>query len=264
MPAGRPTRRSSSSCRETAADQLRRSAGGAVQAARSAAHGAGASVGTAAAWPARRAEILRAVPRARLRPIARGAGAPPFRRGRGKRVGDGWRGDAQADGRRQRAGGPRASLRADAVPAERAIERPVPVFLLLNNRPATNTDPTRREKSGFWPAEQVIARGFGIAALQVGELAPDDKVRFRDGVIRLFEGTADGCRPANAWGALAAWAWGASRAMDYFVTRSANRREARRRRRPLPRRQGGAVGGRRGRALRAWSSRTSRAKAARR
>jgi hypothetical protein len=93
----------------------------------------------------------------------------------------------------------------------------VPLFLLLNNRPATNTDPTRREKSGFWPAEQVIARGFGIAALQVGELAPDDKVRFRDGVIKLFEGTTEGSRPANAWAALAAWAWGASRAMDYFV-----------------------------------------------
>lgn len=96
--------------------------------------------------------------------------------------------------------------------------RPAPVFLLLNNRPATNTDPTRREKSGFWPAEQVIAAGYGIAALQVGDLAPDDKDRFRDGVIRLFEGEGAAARPADAWGALAAWAWGASRAMDYFVT----------------------------------------------
>jgi hypothetical protein len=94
----------------------------------------------------------------------------------------------------------------------------VPLFLLLNNRPATNTDPTRRQKSEFWPAEEVLARGYGIAALQVGELAPDDKDRFRDGVIRLFEGDAPAPRPANAWGALAAWAWGASRAMDYLAT----------------------------------------------
>jgi hypothetical protein len=94
----------------------------------------------------------------------------------------------------------------------------VPVFLLLNNRPATNTDPTRREKSGFWPAEQMVARGYGIAALQVGDLAPDDKLKFRDGVIRLFEGTSEGARPDNAWAALAAWAWGASRAMDYLAT----------------------------------------------
>ncbi|HEV2130844.1 MAG TPA: hypothetical protein VGR27_07070, partial [Longimicrobiaceae bacterium] len=93
-----------------------------------------------------------------------------------------------------------------------------PVFLLLNNRPANNTDPTRRERSGFWPAEKVIARGYGIAALQVGELAPDSPDRFREGVIRLFEGDASGPRPANAWGALAAWAWGVSRAMDYFET----------------------------------------------
>jgi hypothetical protein len=92
----------------------------------------------------------------------------------------------------------------------------VPVFLLLNNRPATNTDPSRREKSGFWPAEQVIARGYGIAALQVGELAPDNNEKFRDGVIRLFEGSSEGPRPADAWAGLAAWAWGAGRALDYF------------------------------------------------
>jgi hypothetical protein len=94
----------------------------------------------------------------------------------------------------------------------------VPVILLLNNRPASNTDPTRKEKSGFWPVEEVVARGYGIAALQVAELAPDDKDRFRDGVIRLFDGVATGVRAGNAWGALAAWAWGASRAMDYLET----------------------------------------------
>jgi hypothetical protein len=94
----------------------------------------------------------------------------------------------------------------------------VPVFLLLNNRPPANADPSRKEKSGFWPAEQVIARGFGIAALQVAELAPDNNETFRQGVIGTFEGTSDGPRAPDAWGALAAWAWGASRAMDYFET----------------------------------------------
>jgi hypothetical protein len=94
----------------------------------------------------------------------------------------------------------------------------VPVFLLINNRPASNTDPTRKEKSGFWPAEQLIARGYGIAALQYGQLAPDNKDRYRDGAIALFEGTTEGSRPPHAWAAIAAWAWGASRAMDYFTT----------------------------------------------
>jgi hypothetical protein len=94
----------------------------------------------------------------------------------------------------------------------------VPAFLLLNNRPVSNTDPTRRERSGFWPAEQLIQAGYAIAAVQNNDLAPDDKDRFRDGVIRLFEGEMTGPRPAEAWGAIAAWAWGASRAMDYFIT----------------------------------------------
>ncbi len=98
-----------------------------------------------------------------------------------------------------------------------AHQAPVPVFLLLNNRPVSNTDPTRREQSDFWPAEQVIARGYGIAAIQTNDLAPDDKDRFRDGVIRLFENDA-AAGPSPTWAALAAWAWGARRVMDYFET----------------------------------------------
>ena len=97
---------------------------------------------------------------------------------------------------------------------------PVPVFLLLNNRPPGNVDPARAEKSGFWPAEAVIARGYGIAALQVSDLAPDDKEQYRQGVIGLFRGNAVGDEP-SAWKALGAWAWGASRALDYFETHPA-------------------------------------------
>lgn len=92
-----------------------------------------------------------------------------------------------------------------------------PMFVLINNRPPSNTDPARKEKSGFWPAEQLIARGYGIAAFQCSELAPDDKATYRDRVMTLFAPAADG--PATyTWSALAAWAWGASRAMDYLVT----------------------------------------------
>ena len=97
-----------------------------------------------------------------------------------------------------------------------ALTKPAPLFLLLNNRPPANTDGTRREKSNFWPAEEIIARGYAIAALQVSQLAPDDKEHFRDGAIRLYERGATKPRAHHAWGALAAWAWGASRAMDYF------------------------------------------------
>ena len=96
--------------------------------------------------------------------------------------------------------------------------RPAPVFLFINNRPVSLTDPTRAEKSGFWPAEQLIARGYGMAAFHYGQLAPDDKDTFRDGVMTLFDSGGSGKPPAYTWGALAAWAWGASRAMDYLVT----------------------------------------------
>lgn len=95
---------------------------------------------------------------------------------------------------------------------------PVGVFLLLNNRALSDTDPTRETQSPFWPAERVIARGFGIAALQDVDLAPDDTYHFREGAIRLFEAITSGPRSRNAWAAIAAWAWGASRAMDYFET----------------------------------------------
>jgi (4-O-methyl)-D-glucuronate---lignin esterase len=93
-----------------------------------------------------------------------------------------------------------------------------PLFLFINNRQASITDPTRKEKSGFWPAEQLVARGYGMAALQYGDLAPDDKDTFRNGVIALFDGGNPGANPVHTWGALAAWGWGASRAMDYLAT----------------------------------------------
>ncbi len=94
--------------------------------------------------------------------------------------------------------------------------KPAPVFLFINNRQAALTDPSRAEKSGFWPAEQLIARGYGMATFQYGALAPDDKDTFRTGVMKLFDGAAPGGTPGYTWGALAAWGWGASRAMDYL------------------------------------------------
>lgn len=94
-------------------------------------------------------------------------------------------------------------------------KKPVPVFLLINNRGKENTDPTRATKSDFWPAEMVIDSGYAIAAIQVSDLAPDDKAKYVDGVLQLYprQLSAD-----NGMKAIGAWAWGASRAMDYFET----------------------------------------------
>ncbi|TLU98959.1 glucuronyl esterase domain-containing protein [Dyadobacter luticola] len=90
---------------------------------------------------------------------------------------------------------------------------PVPVFLLINNRPNDNTDPTRQKKSEFWPAEMVIDSGFAIAAFHVNDLAPDNKDTYMNGVLQLYP---EQLKADNGMKAIGAWAWGASRVMDYF------------------------------------------------
>ena len=95
------------------------------------------------------------------------------------------------------------------LPNER--KKPCPLFLLINNRPPENIDLSRKVRTGFWPAEAVIARGYGIAGFQVGDLDPDQHDEFRNGVHGLFGRSIR----SHDWGALAAWGWGASRAMDY-------------------------------------------------
>lgn len=93
------------------------------------------------------------------------------------------------------------------------VLKPAPAFLLINNRPKENTDPTRTIKSDFWPAEEVIEKGYAIAAFQVNDLAPDDPNLFMNGMLQLYpeQLSAD-----NGMRAIGAWAWGASRVMDYF------------------------------------------------
>lgn len=95
------------------------------------------------------------------------------------------------------------------------VPKPVPTFLLICNRDPENIDPTRTVKSPFWPAEEVIARGYGIAAFHNADVAPDRYDGFQDGIFGLLDGEQ---RAADAWGTIAAWAWGASRCMDYFET----------------------------------------------
>lgn len=95
------------------------------------------------------------------------------------------------------------------------VKKPVPVFLLIDNMGPANTDPTREVKSEFWPAEEVIGRGYGIAVFSNSDVDPDNFDDFKNGIHGLLD---KGVRPPDAWGSLAAWAWGASRCMDYFET----------------------------------------------
>ncbi|HET9280024.1 MAG TPA: hypothetical protein VFN95_17640 [Flavitalea sp.] len=89
----------------------------------------------------------------------------------------------------------------------------VPVFLLINNRDKKNTDPTRKEKSEFWPAEMLIDSGYAVAAFHVSDLAPDNKETFQTGAMQLYP---EQMKAPNGMRAIGSWAWGASRVLDYF------------------------------------------------
>lgn len=95
------------------------------------------------------------------------------------------------------------------------IPKPVPIFLMINIRSVSNTDPERIIKSPFWPVENMIDRGYAAAVFHVSDVAPDKENEFKNGVHGIFDPPGI-TRPSNAWGTIAAWAWGARRVMDYF------------------------------------------------
>jgi dienelactone hydrolase len=96
-----------------------------------------------------------------------------------------------------------------------AVPKPAPCMLLICNRPPKNIDPTRAEKSPFWPAEEIVARGYAAAAFHNADVVPDKHDSFKSGVFRIFGPEP---RKADSWATIAAWAWGASRVMDYLET----------------------------------------------
>lgn len=93
-----------------------------------------------------------------------------------------------------------------------------PAFLLICNRdPAENIDPSRSVKSGFWPAEEIVARGYAAITFWNGDIAPDRNTGNREGVFACFENPETNRAP-DAWGTLSAWGWAASRVMDWIET----------------------------------------------
>ena len=64
--------------------------------------------------------------------------------------------------------------------------------------------------------QQVLAKGWGYAAITPGSIQADNGAGLRQGIIGLCNKGEP--RKADDWGALCAWAWGASRALDFFET----------------------------------------------
>ena len=96
------------------------------------------------------------------------------------------------------------------------VSKPTPCFLLICNRSITNIDPSRAIKSEFWPAEEIVDRGYAAAAFFNGDVAPDKYDGFKSGAHAIFDPVSG--RSSNSWGTIAAWAWGASRCLDYLET----------------------------------------------
>ena len=78
-------------------------------------------------------------------------------------------------------------------------DKPAPTFLLINNRGPANSDPTRKEKSEFWPVEDALARGYGMAVFNNTDVAVDKYDDFKTGIYGLLD---KNIRPDDAWGAI--------------------------------------------------------------
>jgi len=67
------------------------------------------------------------------------------------------------------------------------------------------------------PAEQVLARGWGMARFYTEGLQADSGAGLTRGIIGLMSRGRPRARPDD-WGVVTAWVWGLSRSIDYFET----------------------------------------------
>lgn len=86
--------------------------------------------------------------------------------------------------------------------------------LKVDNNKAT--DASRGLRANRWPIERIIARGYGLATIYCGDLAPDNEKALEEGITRFFIKKGATRPDSSEWGAVAAWAYGLSRAMDYL------------------------------------------------
>lgn len=67
-----------------------------------------------------------------------------------------------------------------------------------------------------WPVDTILARGYALAVVYLGDLDPDRKGRVADGIRAWYMPRGQHELRPDDWGALASWGWGLSRALDYL------------------------------------------------
>ena len=78
------------------------------------------------------------------------------------------------------------------------------------------TEGSRGAQKSRWPVEELIMHGYGLATAYYGDLEPDHKDGYKDGIRTTLQDILK--IDKEEWGALGAWAWGLSRMMDYLET----------------------------------------------
>lgn len=105
------------------------------------------------------------------------------------------------------------SLRIDVlVYTPSGAAGPVPTFLGLNFF-GNHTIGLGGAVDDRWPVEEIVARGYGLATANYGDIDPDFHDGFRNGAHALFPAPRQ-ARAPDSWGSIAAWAWGLSRILD--------------------------------------------------
>jgi hypothetical protein len=67
-----------------------------------------------------------------------------------------------------------------------------------------------------WPVDTILARGYALATVYLGDLDPDNKQGFANGVRPFYLPRGQSDVGPDDWAALASWGWGLSRALDYL------------------------------------------------
>jgi len=80
------------------------------------------------------------------------------------------------------------------------------------------TEATRGTDAHGWPVSMILARGYGVATVYAGDIAPDHANNYQDGVFPLFYRPGQTKPDDDQWGTIAAWAWGLRRIVDYLET----------------------------------------------